>query len=304
VREALAYDDVHVLPLPSRDFPRTTSGKLERATLRQRYAAGDFNALDAQTAPAQTAASTRPQPPRHAVEEQITRIWSEVLKVPADAISREDRFLAIGGTSLAAMHVLSELEEAFGGPIEPAVLRDCATVSALAEHLVGRHHAPAAPAGASESGSGQAAVIGLACRFPDADTPDAFWNNLASGRDSVTEVPATKWGSHRAPCARWGAFLDDTAGFDAGYFGVAADEATVMDPHARIFLEVAHEALERAGYAGRTSTRSSHRGLRRGRRERLPAAAARGPRPGPAGRPIGAGRQPAQPDRRTRGALP
>jgi acyl transferase domain-containing protein len=63
-------------------------------------------------------------------------------------------------------------------------------------------------------------------------------------------VPSSRWpaadGTHR-----WGAFLDDVAGFDADYFGIDAAEAAVMDPHARIFLEVAHEALERAGYAGK-----------------------------------------------------
>ncbi len=264
VREALAYDDVCVLPIPSKDFPRTTSGKLQRATLRDLFAAGAFASLEAEIAQmyADTAAlsSTRPQPPRHAMEAQIIEIWAQVLGVPAESIHRQDRFLAIGGSSLAAMHVLGRLEDTFGRPLEPAVLRDCATVAALAEHLLGRLDIPARqlPTTASTSVPRQqaaeaadgAAVIGLACRFPDADTPDAFWDNLASGRDSVTEVPASRWQLPPGARARWGAFLDDVAGFDAGYFGIEAAEAAVMDPHARIFLEVAHEALERAGYAG------------------------------------------------------
>jgi acyl transferase domain-containing protein len=144
------------------------------------------------------------------------------------------------------------LEDTFGGPLEPAVLRDCTTVAALAEHLLGRPDSPGGnlPVTVPRQQSDDAAIIALACRFPDADTPDAFWDNLVSGRDSVTEVPASRWDTPPGARARWGAFLDDVAGFDADYFGVGADEAAVMDPHARIFLEVAHEALERAGYAG------------------------------------------------------
>ena len=256
VREALAYDDVRVLPIPPKDFPRTTSGKLQRAKLRDLFAAGAFASLEAEIAQvyavAATSSSRRPQPPRHAMEAQIIDIWSHVLGVPAGTIHRQDRFLAIGGSSLAAMQVLAELEDTFGGTLEPAVLRDCATVASLAEHLLGRLDPPKRrpPPTVPRQQVDGAAIIALACRFPDADTPDAFWDNLVSGRDSVTEVPASRWDLPPGARARWGAFLDDVAGFDADYFGVAAEEAAVMDPHARIFLEVAHEALERAGYAG------------------------------------------------------
>lgn len=189
---------------------------------------------------------------RAEVEAIVTAIWARVLNVPATQIQPDDRFLAIGGTSLSAMQLLAHLEDEFGGPLEPAVLRDCGTVSALADHLVARPRAGAAPAEPVRPASTTqpAAVIGMACRFPDADTPEAFWRNLVQGRDSVTEVPAARWSVPEGARARWGAFLGDVAGFDAGWFGMGDDEAAVTDPHARIFLEVAHEALERAGYAG------------------------------------------------------
>ncbi|MDO5741067.1 MAG: SDR family NAD(P)-dependent oxidoreductase, partial [Ornithinimicrobium sp.] len=263
VREALAYADVLVLPIPADDFPRTTSGKIQRGRLRERLAAGRFAALEQEVADACSAtpspATLSPATPRRSrqqVAELITDIWAGVLEVPADTISPEDRFMAIGGSSLAAMQVLGQLEEAFGSTLEPALLRDCATVAALTDHLLDHVKGesaprPTPPARPSLSAAaGPAAVIAMACRLPDADTPEAFWDNLLAGRDSVTEVPPSRWQLPEGARARWGAFLDDVAGFDADYFGVSPQEAAVMDPHARIFLEVAHEALERAGYAG------------------------------------------------------
>ncbi len=37
------------------------------------------------------------------------------------------------------------------------------------------------------------AVVGMACRFPGAPDPEAFWNLLIEGRDAVTEVPEGRW---------------------------------------------------------------------------------------------------------------
>jgi polyketide synthase 5 len=47
--------------------------------------------------------------------------------------------------------------------------------------------------------------------------------------------------------SKWGAFLDDIAGFDAEFFGIGEQEAIAIDPQHRLLLETSWEAIEHAG---------------------------------------------------------
>ncbi|MGZ8219944.1 beta-ketoacyl synthase N-terminal-like domain-containing protein, partial [Methylomagnum sp.] len=102
------------------------------------------------------------------------------------------------------------------------------------------------------------AVIGLACRFPQSPSPEAYWDNLAAGRNLITEVPPEHWPMEQwfspdkdAPgksYSKWGAFIDDVDKFDAGLFKLTDADAVTMDPQQRILLELTRELLDRAGY--------------------------------------------------------
>jgi acyl transferase domain-containing protein len=101
------------------------------------------------------------------------------------------------------------------------------------------------------------AIVGMACRFPGAESPEAFWQLLLDGRDAITEVPPDRWDVNanysadpQAPgksYSRWGGFLDGVDLFDADFFGISPREANQMDPRQRILLEVAWHALQDAG---------------------------------------------------------
>ena len=103
------------------------------------------------------------------------------------------------------------------------------------------------------------AIVGIGCRFPGAEGPDAFWRMLSDGVDAVTAVPKERWdvdeyydpqpGAPGKMYTRSGAFLPRADSFDAGFFGIAPREASAMDPQQRLLLEVAWEALENAGHA-------------------------------------------------------
>ena len=102
------------------------------------------------------------------------------------------------------------------------------------------------------------AVIGMACRLPGGiDSPERLWEALLRGDDLVTEIPADRWdadeyydpepGVPGRSVSRWGAFLDDVAGFDAEFFGIGEREAAAIDPQHRLLLETSWEAIEHAG---------------------------------------------------------
>ncbi|MCY0986417.1 type I polyketide synthase [Nannocystis sp. ILAH1] len=99
------------------------------------------------------------------------------------------------------------------------------------------------------------AIVGMAGRFPGAPDLDTFWRNLRDGVESVARLgdddlraagvdPAL---AARPEYVRARPVLGDIESFDAGFFGVSAREAELMDPQQRLFLECAWEALEDAG---------------------------------------------------------
>ncbi|MFT5991880.1 MAG: acyl transferase domain-containing protein, partial [Bradymonadia bacterium] len=101
------------------------------------------------------------------------------------------------------------------------------------------------------------AIVGQACRVPGADTPDAFWQMVEEGREAVVDVGASSLrasGVTNAELAdphyvRRAAIMRDVMGFDAGFFGLSALDAALLDPQHRHFLEVCWEALESAAHA-------------------------------------------------------
>ncbi|WP_217245822.1 SDR family NAD(P)-dependent oxidoreductase, partial [Streptomyces sp. AC602_WCS936] len=165
-------------------------------------------------------------------------------------------------------------------PAAPATGPDPATVTEFPAAPAAVVPAPAARAAVTATpprawrpvptaDAGAVAVVGLAGRYPGAADIDAFWDLLASGRTPVREVPAERWDWRTARTrgggyARWGCFLDGIDAFEPAMFRIGPRDAALMDPQERLFLEVAREAFETAGYARHTLAGSHGGGPRVG----------------------------------------
>ncbi len=72
-------------------------------------------------------------PPASDAERRITQIWQEVLGL--EEVGVNDNFFELGGSSLFAIQVLSRLRKEFNVEIQPAMIFEGATISALAKLL-------------------------------------------------------------------------------------------------------------------------------------------------------------------------
>jgi phthiocerol/phenolphthiocerol synthesis type-I polyketide synthase E len=100
------------------------------------------------------------------------------------------------------------------------------------------------------------AVVGMAGRFPGADSVSAFWRNLRDGVESIVDLSEDELisagVSERALASRSyvrrAALVPGIDEFDAEFFGFTPQAARMMDPQHRLFLQSAWHALEDAGY--------------------------------------------------------
>ncbi|MEH1866380.1 MAG: beta-ketoacyl synthase N-terminal-like domain-containing protein [Nostoc sp.] len=108
----------------------------------------------------------------------------------------------------------------------------------------------------NEFNNSEIAIIAVAGRFPGAKDVESFWQNLRDGVESIswlTDEELINSGvsvdllSH-PNYVKANAVLSDIELFDANFFGYSAKEAELIDPQQRLFLELAWEAIEKAGY--------------------------------------------------------
>ncbi|HEV2637106.1 MAG TPA: SDR family NAD(P)-dependent oxidoreductase [Actinocrinis sp.] len=196
-----------------------------------------------------------------------------------DPIGADEGFFELGMDSMTVVDLLAELTARYAVPLRAVDVFDHPTAASLAAHVVARladepvPARPAAPAlrpvsaaprpsaqpepeSAPDPGDGGAvAIIGMAGRFPGADSVEELWDLLMAGRDGVGTIPADRWTGARYDddptstgtiTTDQGGFLGDIAGFDAPFFGIPAREAESLDPQHRLLLESGWHALEDA----------------------------------------------------------
>ncbi len=233
---------------------------------------------------------SRTQPSQRLTErtaDALRHLFARVSGVPAARIEPDTPLEEYGIDSLMITRLNKELGASFGA-LSGTLLFEHRTLGALARHLVSRHAdacrrltgeeaaavAQSAPWKRHARGNLGAqrepapdprepiAIIGMSGRYPGAENLEAFWDNLAHGRDLISEVPPRPLAARRLLRARHrdrrgarrqlrqvGRVLEDFAGFDPLLFKISPRDAAAMDPQERLFLMAAWAACEDAGYS-------------------------------------------------------
>ncbi|MDX8055699.1 SDR family NAD(P)-dependent oxidoreductase [Lentzea sp. BCCO 10_0798] len=100
------------------------------------------------------------------------------------------------------------------------------------------------------------AVTAVSCRFPGAPDVSEFWRLLAGGREGLTRLTDADLRRAGVPASLLGhpsyvpvaGLIEGQDLFDPEAFGLTANEAALLDPQQRLFLECCWHALESAGH--------------------------------------------------------
>lgn len=198
------------------------------------------------------------------------RTWvANTTGLDAAEISDERSMQDFGLSSRDVVVLSGDLERLLGTTLDATIAYEFNTIAALAEHLMQGRGSGAvfgsdatASAGAASSAGGplplgqrDIAVVGMAGRYPGADSADEMWELFSNYRSGVGELPAGRWSEYsRDPemtrrmeqAQLTGGYIEDIASFDAEFFGLSPLEAANMDPQQRIILQLTWEALEDA----------------------------------------------------------
>ena len=249
----------YVIPVAKETIPKTAIGKIQRSQLSQRFAAGEFKEIVKQVEDlANSRSLTQQDLPHNAIEQRLVEVWQEVLNLKT--VSVNDSFFELGGNSLLLMQVLSKLTPEYSS-LSAVTLFQYPTISTLANYLTNNLDSIAVQRGKRrgklrQTANKDVAIIGMSCRFPEANNIEEFWSNLCNGVESISffdDAEILNSGVEKELLkdpnyVKASPVLDDVAGFDADFWGYSPKEAQLLDPQQRLFLECAWESLEDAGY--------------------------------------------------------
>ncbi|XOV79526.1 MAG: amino acid adenylation domain-containing protein [Aestuariibacter sp.] len=118
--------------------------------------------------------------------------------------------------------------------------------------------APQAMPGIKTAIQDDIAIVGLSGRYPESGDVQQYWDNLAQGKDCITEIPLERWDwrdyfsqdktTSGAHFSKVGGFIQGVDEFDPKFFNISPREAMILDPQERMFLQHAWMALEDAGF--------------------------------------------------------
>lgn len=228
----------------------------------------------------------------------VRKALSGAIKMPEQDIETDVAFEKYGLDSMLQMGVIRDLEKVTG-ELPKTLLFEYASAAELTAYLLQHHgealsshfheaspESPATPAvdeaplragppasrrktwatrgtqrqpSAGTSGE-DIAIIGIAGRYPGADSLEALWERLRAGDSCISEADWRRWrnsvgrglsaaGAEGERARFYGGFLEQIDRFDYALFDLPRSQVLELPNELRLFLEIAWETFEDAGYS-------------------------------------------------------
>ena len=126
--------------IPVAQIPKTTSGKLQRFLLRDRYLAGEFDAAIAGLAALEPRPTEAEQHPAGAIERQLLEIAQKL--IPGREIGLNDNIFELGTSSLVLAQIHEQIEKTWPDQLAITDFFDYPTIGKLAAYLDARVNQP------------------------------------------------------------------------------------------------------------------------------------------------------------------
>lgn len=241
-------------------IPLSSSGKADRKKISGELLGGTplaSSLLDPSGAGRERAGQAKNDKER-ALLAAVRAVWREVM--PEVDAGPDQGFFEVGGNSLLLVRLHALLDRQWPGLFTLAGLFSESSMLAQARFIARAQSVPCA-AVPRACVNAPVAVIGMAVRLGDYEDTESFWHDLATGADKNVPLPEKRRREVRqifeaAGLAfdpeklREASYLSDISSFDYKRFGLSPNDASLLDPAQRIFLETALRALDDAGYGG------------------------------------------------------
>lgn len=188
------------------------------------------------------------------IQQKISRIVGKVLGYKQIDINKNIN--DYGSDSLTLLKIKKQINEELGLELKISDILSFPTIWKLSEHILD-NRVNTLKKNNRKKLNKDIAIIGVALKFPDADTPEQFWSNIINKKISFGEFPEQrkelieefaneKFGDDIR--FEIGAYLKDIEKFDYNFFDISLKDSQIMDPNQRLFLETAIKAINNAGY--------------------------------------------------------
>ena len=250
-------------------IPVTSSGKIKRGQCKEWYLKREFPGVlnillnekkNDKTSTSKVNLNIKVQKSKDYIEfvDWIKEKIAKLISKPVTHINKYDSFSELGLSSIQMIRLTGELSDYFKREISPAELYDFSTIEKITHYLLlaGKDVKKETIVEVKEVKE-QIAIIGVSCRFPEANNINEFWSNLIEGVDSVKKISEERKNFNKSyrneevfdkKYVQFGGYIDDIDKFDSKFFGITPTEAKCLDPQHRILMELAQEVIEDAGY--------------------------------------------------------